>query len=454
MASRVARADAARLLRDEGAESLRVRWCDNANLVRAKAVHLPSFLDARPGADDDANLDDLSRAVTISQALMSLPVVADEVVVEAGLPPSHDVLLAPDWSTLTRVPHAPGHLWVAADMLDDGAPWAHCPRGFLVRVQAEAAAAGLRIEMGAELEFYLLQADRDDGGSPRPSDDTPYALDMGFDLHRDPVGAILRSLADQGIPVAQHHPESGPGQYEISLHRSPPLELADAIVSARETIRAVAAGSGLRATFLPVVVDDQAGSAMHVHLSLTGDAADGLGAHGRAFVAGLLDHLPTLLAVTCPSPNSYRRFRAHAWAGAYRAWGYENKEVPLRIVRTPDGEGDRDCEVKAVDGTANPYIGLGCLIAAGLDGIRRPLKLPEPLGLDPADLDDTERVAAGITALPRDPAEPLAELERSSLFRSAMGDLHRSYCAVKRHEQAALADLGPDEQIAALLGRW
>lgn len=438
----------------DGARSLRFRWCDNANLVRAKAVHLPSLRDRLGTPSPEALAEALAAQVTICQSQMAIPVVADEVVADAGLPPVHDVTLRPDWSTLSEIPHAPGHLWVDVDMVDGGEPWGHCPRGFLRRMEAAAARAGLDVSVGVELELHLLAGPADAaGGGPVPADRAPFALDRAFDQHLVLVDAILDSLTGQGIAVAQHHPESGPGQYEISLAPRSPLAAADAVVSARETIRAVAREHGSDATFLPVLRDGSASSSMHLHLSLTDDPADGLGPAGPAFVAGLLDHLIPLLAATCPSPNSYRRFRPRSWVGAYTAWGYENKEVPLRVVRARSG-GARDVELKAVDGTANPYVALGGVLAAGLDGIGRGLVPPPPLGVDPADLDDAARAEAGVAPLPREPGPPLDAFERSAVLATAMGDLHRSYTAVKRHEHARLAGLDLEAEVAALVGRY
>jgi glutamine synthetase len=452
MASDEAERAAAALLRATDADSLRFRWCDNGNLVRSKAVHLPSLLDAMGDADDGELLATLERSVWFSQAQMAIPVVADEVVAAAGLAPVHDVALRPDWSTLVAIPHSPGHLWVDVDMVDGDTPWGHCPRGFLRRMAAAATAAGLQVRVGAELEFHLFHADAEHGGALEPADDTCFALDRAFDLHHDLIGAVTASLLAQGIRVAQHHPESGPGQYELSLQPLAPLQLADAVVTARETIRSVALRRDLRATFLPQVFDDLASSAMHLHLSLDPDPSDGLGPHGDAFLAGLLGHLTPLLAATCPTPGSYRRFRPHAWVGAYAGWGRGNKEVPLRLVEAAGG-GVRDVELKAVDGTANPAIALGCVLAAGLDGIARDARLPPELLVDPGDLDDAERAEAGIEPLPRHPSGPLDAFEASAVFGEAMGPLHHSYVAVKRAEHAHLEALGPQGEIAHLIDR-
>lgn len=415
-----------------GLDLLRFLWVDNANVIRSKAV--PLF-----GADPG----DLDSAVRISQAQMALPIHADAVVASTGLLPTHDVTLVPDWSTLRTVAATQGA--VCCDMYDGDVPWGHCPRSFLRRMDQRASAAGMRLRVGSELEFTLLR----DG---RPIDAFAYAQDAAFDIDAAVITDLLSTLHAQGVAVAQCHPESGPGQWEISLRHLPVVEAADAIVGARQVIRAVAARHDMTVSFLPLVTADGVGAGMHLHLSFTGDDDDGFGSYGEPFMAGVLAAMPALLAATAPSVLSLDRFRPHYWAGAFLGWGRENKEAPLRVVPTGAGA-PRDVEYKASDATANPYISLGCLIAAGLDGVERSAALPPELVGDPGLLSDAERVAAGIVAMPDNPAEVLASFHDAPLFADAMGALHSSYCEVQRAGQEQLLGLGFDEVAAVMIDR-
>lgn len=408
---------------------LRFLWVDNANIIRAKSVPSPT--------------GDLERAVRISQAQFALPVYADEVVVEAGLLPTHDVTLVPDWGTLRRFDNGQGV--VNCTIYDGKQPWEHCPRSFLTRMDAAATAVGLQVRVGTELEFTLLR----DG---IPIDTVAYAQDAAFDLDAAVVQDILHVLAAQGVQVAQCHPESGPGQWEISLVHLPVLAAADAIVAVRQVVRAVAARHGMTVNNLPLVTADSVGAGMHVHLSFANDPDDGFGEFGYPFIAGVLAAMPGLLAATAPSPLSLLRFRPRYWAGAYVGWGIDNKEAPLRVILTDDRR-PRDVEYKSADITANPYILLGCLLSAGLDGVRREAVPPDPIDGDPGLLDDSQRAAMGLLEMPKDQTEVLAAFSESPTFAKAMGALHTSYAAVQSAGHEHFKGMAFEDIAAAMVNR-
>jgi glutamine synthetase len=160
----------------------------------------------------------------------------------------------------------------------------------------------------------------------------------------------------------------------------------------------------------------------------------------RSFVAGVLEHLPALCGLTAPSFNSYHRIIPHYWAGAFVCWGYDNREAPVRVASPFRGaeEASTNAELKSCDATCNPYLALGGLVAAGLDGLERGLEPPEPLGVDPATLDESERERRGIVRLPATQAEALDALAADEVLLDALGPtLAESYLAVRRSEWAA-----------------
>ena len=167
-------------------------------------------------------------------------------------------------------------------------------------------------------------------------------------------------------------------------------------------------------------------------------APDGLSELALAFVAGVLEHLPGLCGLTAPSFNSYDRIAPGTWSGAYGCWGYDNREAPVRVASPFRGaeEASTNVELKAADSTCNPYLALGGLIAAGLDGIERGLVPPEPVDVDPAQLEDRE--ARGIARLPATQAEALDALAADDVLTRALGPvLADSYLAVRRSEWTA-----------------
>ena len=164
----------------------------------------------------------------------------------------------------------------------------------------------------------------------------------------------------------------------------------------------------------------------------------------------MLSHLPGLLALTCPSYNSYRRLQPHAWSSAFTAWGFDNREAAVRVVSPFWGREEQtyNMELKSVDGSANPYLALAGLLASGLDGIRRQLEPGAPCEHDPAHLSETEREQNGIRRLPTSMAEALDQLARDAMLMETMSDLlRRSYLAVRRSEEAAFSAGDVDFEI-------
>jgi glutamine synthetase len=168
-----------------------------------------------------------------------------------------------------------------------------------------------------------------------------------------------------------------------------------------------------------------------------GARPDRLSDTARSFIAGVLAHLPALCALTAPSFNSYHRIVPHSWAGAFVCWGYDNREAPVRVVSSFRGaeESSTNVELKSSDATSNPYLALGGLIAAGLDGVERGLQPPAPAAADPATIPDDERAESGIVPMPSSQLGALHALQADGLLRAALGDkLADSYVAVRRSE--------------------
>lgn len=452
------------LLADPSARYLHVLWCDNAGVIRAKASHLPSLRDELGDPSAAALRRSLERNLTVTQTIQGLPVMADVPIPEARLEPTREIRLVPDWSTLRSLPWAPGHLETMANLELDGAAWELCPRDFVRRVAASGAERGLTIRAGCEIEFVLLASGATGDGPPPAVDEALYAAMAAFSKSREVVDAVTDALYGQGIAIENYNPESASGQHELSLRHRPVLEAADQLVSARETIRAVARQFGFVASFLPKIFPDQAGSGCHVHLSLhrngTNVTGDGngtwnLSADARAFIAGILEHLPALLAATTPSPNSFRRLQPSTWSGAYTAWGIDNKEAAIRVLRNPFGDGPTNFELKSMDLAANPYVGLGCVLAAGLDGIARGLELGEPVQQNPATLSDDERTAAGVARLPESLSAALESFRACAPLREAMGaEFARVYGVVREAEVRTFADRDLDFERRLLLERY
>lgn len=437
------------LLDESQVKFTRILWCDNANVIRGKAVHI-NRLETY-----------LRHGVGISVAQQAVPVMFDAPAPGSGLGPVGEVRLVPDPETLVVLPYAQGHAQFMGDMVVDGSPWDCCPRHFLRRMIGEAKREDLAVMAAFENEFYLLQTGTD---QIIPADRTVFAATLSMELQRAVIDAISDALIAQGIGVEQYYPESGPGQQEISMLYTDALSAADQQIRFRETVRSVARQHQLRASFVPKLFADQAGSGCHLHLSLwrngnnvVYDSEDKrrLSIVAKSFMAGILHHLPALMVLSTPSINSYRRIRPHCWSGAFRCWGFDNREAAIRVPTFPEPPSPTHFELKTVDASSNPYLALGATIAAGLDGVRRNLELAEPVHVDPGNILEEERLAGGIDLLPQSLGEALAHLRNNETLLNALGpDLAKAFIAVRQMEWETMKDWDLKKEVELLVERY
>ena len=417
---------------------VRFLWCGNDGTVRAKAS-------SRHG------LEGRIRAGIGLTVAMNAMNALDHLQPVEGMGPVGEIRLVPDPDTFRVLPYAPRTGAMLVDQLAlDGEVAPVDQRGFLKRMAGRLAERGTRLEVAFENEFAL--AAHDDDGGYVPLDSSLCFSTIGMTAAQDYIDDLVAALEAQRIPLEQYYAELGHGQQEISTAHRPAVRAADEQLLVRETIRGVAAEHGIVATLAPKPWPEGAGNGCHIHFSLwDGDeedgrnrfhdaaAPDGFSAEGRAFLAGVLAHLPGLCGLTAPSFNSYHRIVPQYWAGAYTCWGHDNREAPLRMPSLFAGmeEASTNLELKAADATCNPYLAIGGVIAAGLDGIERGLEPPDPVEVDPATLSDEARETLGVRRLPATQEEALDALEADDVLVGALGPvLAGSYLAVRRSEGA------------------
>jgi glutamine synthetase len=424
----VAKADEA------GLRLVRFLWCGNDGTVRAKAS-------GRHGLEGR-----LRAGIGLTVAMQAMNSL-DQLQPVEGMGPVGELRLVPDLETFRILPYAPRAGVLLTDHLTlDGPPAPVCQRSFLKRMEEQLAECGLLLRAAFENEFSLATTEE---GAYVPVDSALCFSTIGMTAAQDYVDELVAALEAQAIPLEQYYAELGHGQQEISTSHAPALQAADEQLLVRETIRGVASGCGLVASLAPKPWPDNAGNGCHVHFSLWDgsrnrfyDASrpDGLSDTARAFIAGVLAHLPGLCALSAPSFNSYHRIVPQFWAGAFVCWGYDNREAPVRVASPFRGseEASTNAELKACDASCNPYLALGGLIAAGVDGLVRGLEPPEPIGVDPATIGDDERAARGIVRLPETQRQALDALAGDDVLSGALGtELAESYLAVRRSEWAA-----------------
>jgi len=397
--------------------------------------------------------------------------------------PCGECRLIPDIETLKTLPWKPSESMCLVSMISeiDSMPWLACPRTVLFHaLELFELEVGVEFKAGLEVEFSLLRekpynANSINSSTPRisPIEESVYCQTSAIDGEAGPVlKQICACLEQLDQNIEQLHAESASGQFEIVTEYGPALEAADNLVYKKETIDAIARRNKMTASFLPKIFPDQAGNGCHVHFSfgdpenaksnLMGCSASpyGLSALGSAFAAGVIRHLPALMSFTAANVNSYERIKPSTWSAAYQCWGINNREAPLRLTGLAGQPESLNFELKTVDGTANPYIALAAIIAAGISGIRKGLSLSSPVQVDPASLTEEQRNKAGVRLLPATLTEALDAFEQDEEFKKILVEVTgsetmcRLYPIVKRSECEKMAEMSLLEQAEKFYTRF
>ncbi|WP_425837859.1 glutamine synthetase [Streptomyces fractus] len=429
-------------LAGRGIHGAALTWVDNSGITRVKAVPAGRLAEA------------VEHGVGMSP-VFDVFLLDDSITDSAHVGgPDGDLRLHPDLRRLTELAAQPGWAWAPADRYDqEGHPHPCCQRQFARRMYEEAGAAGFDVCMGFETEWVVVSADAHEeaGVAPAYATNGPaYGMSRVVDLSAY-LAELLQAFQAQGVRVLQLHPEYAAGQFEVSVAPADPVTTADLAVLVRETVRAVTLRHGLTPIFSPVAEAGSVGNGRHLHTSLWrdgrnlcrgGEGAAGMTPDGEAFFAGVLRELPALMAIGAPSAASYLRLRPGHWAGVYACWGVENREAALRFIPGPSHDlRTANGEVKCFDAAANPYLVTGCVIAAGLAGVREGLTLPSPVAGDPAGQDSAERLPCSLP-------EATKHFQDSAVLRAALGDpLFEALLAVRRAESELFAQAS-DEALA------
>jgi glutamine synthetase len=369
-----------------------------------------------------------------------------------------DLILVPDEATEVHVDFgpesAPEHFFLGDIRETNGAPWACCPREFFRRgLAALREVSGLQLYSAFEQEFVYTGIDDLPGAA--------YSLDA---YRRQGIfgEAFVAALRQAGVVPDSFLPEYGARQFEITCEPALGIASADHAVIIREMARAVAGRLGNRAIFAPILDPKGVGNGVHIHMSLQDGAGrpvthDPKGPYGLSpvaaqFMAGVLRHLPAVCAVSAPSTVSYIRLTPNRWAPTYVYIADRDREASLRVCPVLDLPGKDaarqfNIEFRPADAAASPYLALGAIVHAGVEGIRAKLALPE--AKDVPRLSEAEREKAGIRHLPRSLAEALDNLEATPEAANWFGPTYlEAYLRHKRAEIKLIAGLDEAEQCA------
>ncbi|PCR93122.1 glutamine synthetase [Pseudomonas fluorescens] len=367
-----------------------------------------------------------------------------------------DLRLIPDLTSRVTVGNGPDTAAPALDFIHgdiretDGRPWGACPRTLLRdEIERYRDQLGLQVNAAFEHEFNLHAG---------------FAEHLAFSLEAQRQGAefggwLLSALRAGGVEPEMFLPEYGKHQYEITCRPTLGVAAADRAVNVREITREIARQMGLDLSFAPKTAAEAVCNGVHLHVSLLDLAgqpmlydagtSNGLSTLGQHWAAGVLHYLPALCAFTAPTPVSYERLQPHHWSASYACLGQQNREAALRICPTvslgsKSVARQYNLEFRAMDATASPHLAMAALLIAGRLGIEQRLALNAITDEIPDSLNDEQREARGIVALPASLAQALECLRRSEALMAALpAPLLDTYFALKTEELALTEQLSP-----------
>lgn len=376
-----------------------------------------------------------------------------------------DMYLYPDYDTFEILPFRPHQGKVARMICDvykpDGTQLENDPRFILKKVIKEASDMGYIFNVGPECEFFLFHTD-DNGNPTTISHEHASYFDLGpIDLGENARRDIVLNLEEMGFEVEASHHEVAPAQHEIDFKYGEALETADRIMTYKLTVKTIAKRHGLYASFMPKPKFGVCGSGMHINMSLfdkegnnifiNENDENGLSKEAYSFIAGLMEHMRGMAAITNPIVNSYKRLVPGFEAPTYIAWSATNRS-PLVRVPAARGAGTR-VELRCPDCACNPYLAIAVCLAAGLDGIKRGLTPPASVQQDIFEMTEKERAEAGITSLPRNLYEAIQEMKKSEFMKDVLGEeVFHKYVKAKRAEWNEYTSQVTDWEIDRYLG--
>ncbi|MEM7211533.1 MAG: type III glutamate--ammonia ligase [Pseudomonadota bacterium] len=368
-----------------------------------------------------------------------------------------EVCCMPDADAHVILPWEPSVALFPSDLWCEGKPFEPCSRNILNRQIAKAEAMGFTMNLGMEAEFFVFNDEgerrgEEAGRNPvstlqhleKPAYDTARLLD-----NLPWLGELVQAMNDLGWDVYSFDHEDGIGQVEIDFAYSDVRTMSDRFVFLRMMSNAIARKHGAYASFMPKPFGERTGSGAHFNMSLADKATGenlfkssddprgcGLSTLGYQFLAGILRHLPAIMATVAPQVNSYKRLvkqgsmSGFTWAPVFACYGNNNRTNAMRI---PKGGGR--VELRAADSACNPYLGAAMCLAAGLEGISEGLDPGEPNTENMYLVSDAERASRGIEMLPRTLDEAVRAFKADPLSRAVFGDaMFASWCEYKDQE--------------------
>ena len=362
-----------------------------------------------------------------------------------------DMYLHPDLDTFLVLPFENTRYGGVARFICDvytpkGEPFEGDPRAILKRQVKKINDMGIeKLCVGFEPEFYLFKLDSEGKPSTLLSDRASYfdlsPFDGGEDIRRE----IALTLEEMDFEVQASHHEVGPGQNEITFKYCDVVSACDKVQTFKQVVKVIARKHGYLASFMPKPLNKQAGNGMHTNCSLfdseKGDiffdpsASMELSTLCKKWITGIIRHTRELALLTNPIVNSYKRLVSGYEAPIYACWSDANRSSLIRIPAIR-GNATRT-ELRNVDPTANPYLALAGILAAGLEGIStvKDDEIIPPVNDNLFELSEEEISSRGIQRLPETLHSAVKEFKKSSLMKEVLGEhLFYKYIDAKERE--------------------
>lgn len=420
---------------------LRLNWLDHTSIPRMRIIPISRAL----------SMLRKSGTLTISITEAALGLLQNDTIIP-DVPIAGDLALTADFTSLRLGPNA-GFASVYGSFSQSDIPLPICPRATLQRVLATTTEQKLEFLIGFEIEVVFMS--RLDGKLVPLIGSEGHSWSASRALH-DPVildvlTEIYDALEEADIHLEMMHPESASGQHEFVLPPYPPLQAADTLLHTREIIFAVVAKHGMRATLIPKPFPNMAGTANHVHMSISSPGGDEKMVY-ESFYAGILKHMRAIVAFTYSNPASYERMLDGCWSGGrWVSWGTQNKETALRAIS------GSHFEFKIMDGLANVYLSLAAILAAGVNGVKnKETMVLKDCTKDPAKLTAEEREELGIKEmLPKDLQEAVWTLTDDKVMIDVLGaDVIERYALMKMTEVVMLEKMEAEERKMWIMERY
>ena len=426
-------------LTEHGIRHVKLGVFDVDGVLRGKYVSLEKFMSAAEGG---MGFCDVIFGWDSSDMLL------DNVTLTGWHTGYPDARAKVDLSTFRVVPWEPD---TALFLLDLDLPVA--PRQVLRRVEEKAGTMGFRPYLSAEYEFFFFRETPQTARQKHYRDMTPLSPGMfGYSVlrastHAEFIHHILDSLRAFDVELESLHTETGPGVYEAAIRYDTVGRAADKAALFKTAVKEMAARHGLMATFMAKWNARLPGSSGHLHQSLWDregqknlfydpSCPQAISSPMRHYLAGQLQVMPEVMAVICPTVNSYKRIVPGTWAPTNVSWGVDNRTTALRAI--PSGAQSARLEYRLAGADGNPHLTMAAALATGLYGIEHKLEPPPPVSASAYE--------GNLPPLPRTLAEATERLKQSRAARECLGDAFVDHFVATREWEV--------RQFNASVGDW